>query len=91
MPVSIALNKQCMICFAALNDGKILTPQEVGGNSNRDSPCVVGTHHLGWDHVMPGHLPRLRAVVTGEDLIIVAARDRADDNTLVDPLLGKLL
>ena len=80
-----------MICLAALNDGKVLTPQEVGGNSNRDSPCVVGTHHLGRDHVMPGYLPSPRAVMTGKDLIIVAARDRADDNTLVDPLLGKLL
>ena len=29
--------------------------------------------------------------MTGKDLIIVAAWDRADDNTLVDPLLGKLL
>jgi hypothetical protein len=29
--------------------------------------------------------------MTGKDLIIVAARDRTDDNTLVDPLLGKLL
>ena len=91
MPVSIALNKQCMICFAALNDGKVLTPQEVGSNSNRDSSRVVGTHHLGWDHVMPGHLPSPRAVMTGKDLIIVAVWDRADDNTLVDPLLGKLL
>ena len=89
MPIIFA--QQRTICLAALNDGKVLTPQEVGGNSNRDSPCVVGTHHLGWDHVMPGHLPSPRAVMTGKDFIIVAVWDRADDNTLVDPLLGKLL
>ena len=52
---------------------------------------MAAIHHLGWDHVMPGHLPSPRAVMTGKDLIIVAAWDRADDNTLVDPLLGKLL
>ena len=40
---------------------------------------------------MPGHLPSPRAVMTGKDLIIVAVWDRADDNTLVDSLLGKLL
>ena len=83
--------QQRTICLATLNDGKVLTPQEVGGNSNRDSPCVVGTHHLGWDHVMSGHLPGSRAVMTGKNLILVAGWDRADDNTLVDPLLGKLL
>ena len=89
MPIIFA--QQRTICLAALNDGKVLTPQEVGGNSNRDSSRVVGTHHLGWDHVMPGHLPSPRAVMTGKDLIIVAVWDRADDNTLVDSLLGKLL
>ena len=40
---------------------------------------------------MPGQLPCLCAVVTGENLIVITAWDRADDNTLIDTLLGKLL
>ena len=40
---------------------------------------------------MPSHLPCLGAIVASKNLIVTTARNSADNNALIDALLGKLL
>ena len=89
--MAIVLLEQGPVRLATLYDGKILPPQKVRGNSNGDRSRIIGVHDFSRDRCVSSQPPRLSAVMSCEDLIVLAFGNGAHNDSLIDTLLCKLL